>query len=216
MCSQKSVIQHNILHFRCFREICLKRAGEDGGDDGDGRNFSEHPGSILHTPRDNISRKGESLTPITCVKGVWDRIESLGDSWGPFICWAQGPGPYWAHLGDSFHEVIGFITTLAFPGCADGSVSICSRAPDRLCTLAPKPRIYIYIPIWGCGGLFAACRICYAQISNRVCRLGMPTIRDMKQNRKESQDSGIPTRYADWVYRLGKPTGVDYPGDCLT
>ena len=32
-------------------------------------------------------------------------------------------GPDWARLGDSFDEVIGFITTLAFPGCADGSVS---------------------------------------------------------------------------------------------
>ena len=28
-----------------------------------------------------------------------------------------------AHLGDSFDEVIGFITTSALPGCADRSVS---------------------------------------------------------------------------------------------
>ena len=41
--------------------------GEDGGDgDGhdDGRFFPEHPSPILHAPRDNISRKGKSLTPI--------------------------------------------------------------------------------------------------------------------------------------------------------
>ena len=31
--------------------------------------------------------------------------------------------PDWAHLGDSFDEVIGFITTSALPGCADRSVS---------------------------------------------------------------------------------------------
>ena len=35
-----------------------------GGDDGDGRIFSEHPSPILHAPRDIISRKGKSLTPI--------------------------------------------------------------------------------------------------------------------------------------------------------
>ena len=34
----------------------------DGGDDG--RIFPEHPSPILHAPRDIISRKGKSLTPI--------------------------------------------------------------------------------------------------------------------------------------------------------
>ena len=58
----------------------------------------------------------------------WSPEVPRGPQWaraplGPFICWAQGPGPYWAHLGDSFDEVIGFITTFAFLGCADGSVS---------------------------------------------------------------------------------------------
>ena len=38
--------------------------GDGGGDDDDGRIFPEHPSPILHAPRDIISRKGESLTPI--------------------------------------------------------------------------------------------------------------------------------------------------------
>ena len=39
--------------------------GGGGGDDGDGgRIFPEHPCPILHAPRDIISRKGKSLTPI--------------------------------------------------------------------------------------------------------------------------------------------------------
>ena len=39
--------------------------GDDDDDgDGDGRIFSEHPSPILHAPRDIISRKGKSLTPI--------------------------------------------------------------------------------------------------------------------------------------------------------
>ena len=38
--------------------------GGGGGDGGDGRTLSEHPSSILHAPRDIISRKGKSLTPI--------------------------------------------------------------------------------------------------------------------------------------------------------
>ena len=37
--------------------------GDDGGD-GDGRIFPEHAGPIIHAPRDIISRKGKSLTPI--------------------------------------------------------------------------------------------------------------------------------------------------------
>ena len=37
----------------------------DGDDDGDeGRIFPEHPSPIIHAPRDIISRKGKSLTPI--------------------------------------------------------------------------------------------------------------------------------------------------------
>ena len=39
------------------------RVGDGGGGD-DGRIFPEHPGPILHAPRDIISRKGKSLTPI--------------------------------------------------------------------------------------------------------------------------------------------------------
>ena len=37
--------------------------GDDGGD-GDVRISPEHPSPILHAPRDIISRKGKSLTPI--------------------------------------------------------------------------------------------------------------------------------------------------------
>ena len=36
----------------------------DGDDDDDGRILPEHPSPILHAPRDIISRKGKSLTPI--------------------------------------------------------------------------------------------------------------------------------------------------------
>ena len=38
--------------------------GDGGGDGGDGRISPEHPRPILHAPRDIISRKGKSLTPI--------------------------------------------------------------------------------------------------------------------------------------------------------
>ena len=38
--------------------------GGGGGDGDDGRIFLEHPSPILHAPRDIISRKGKSLTPI--------------------------------------------------------------------------------------------------------------------------------------------------------
>ena len=56
----------------CFLENLkpLKGVGEDGGDGhgDDGRISPEHPSPILHAPRDNISRKGKSLTRIlTCV-----------------------------------------------------------------------------------------------------------------------------------------------------
>ena len=38
--------------------------GGDGGGGDDGRISPEHPSPILHAPRDIISRKGQSLTPI--------------------------------------------------------------------------------------------------------------------------------------------------------
>ena len=44
--------------------------GGDGGGDGDGRIFPEHPSPILHAPRDIISRKGKSLTPMWYMFGV--------------------------------------------------------------------------------------------------------------------------------------------------
>ena len=37
---------------------------DDGGGD-DKRVFPEDPSPILHAPRDNISRKGKSITPIS-------------------------------------------------------------------------------------------------------------------------------------------------------
>ena len=43
--------------------------GGDGGDD-DGSIFPEHPSPILHAPRDIISRKGKSLTPIMICIGI--------------------------------------------------------------------------------------------------------------------------------------------------
>ena len=51
--------------------------GDDGGGggDGDGRISPEHPSPILHAPRDIISRKGKSLTPI-CVY-VCKRVRRL-------------------------------------------------------------------------------------------------------------------------------------------
>ena len=48
--------------------------GGDGGGD-DGRISPEHPSPILHAPRDIISRKGKSLTPIYIYRiGVRDII----------------------------------------------------------------------------------------------------------------------------------------------
>ena len=41
--------------------------GDGGGDDDDGRIFPGHPSPILHAPRDIISRKGKSLTPIITI-----------------------------------------------------------------------------------------------------------------------------------------------------
>ena len=46
------------------------RVGDGGGDD-DGRIFPEHPSPILHAPRDIISRKGKSLTPIMISMGFY-------------------------------------------------------------------------------------------------------------------------------------------------
>ena len=56
----------------------------DGDGDGGGTIFPEHPSPILHAPRDIISRKGKSLTPIlnNCPLkgiGVRDIILILGD-----------------------------------------------------------------------------------------------------------------------------------------
>ena len=69
---------------------------DDDGDDGDGRISPEHPRPILHAPRDIISRKGKSLTPINDVLTMNDvltidavfvpmsgQLSSLGDLWGP-------------------------------------------------------------------------------------------------------------------------------------
>jgi hypothetical protein len=43
----------------------------DGGDDGGGIIFSEHPSPILHAPRDNISRKGNpSLWPMLWLQCI--------------------------------------------------------------------------------------------------------------------------------------------------
>ena len=38
--------------------------GDGGGGDDDGRIFPEHPSPIIHAPRDIISRKVKSLTPM--------------------------------------------------------------------------------------------------------------------------------------------------------
>ena len=46
------------------RESPLGLFGDDGDGDGGGRIFPEHPNPIPHAPRDIISRKGKSLTPI--------------------------------------------------------------------------------------------------------------------------------------------------------
>ena len=40
--------------------------GDGGGGGDDGRISPEHPSPIIHAPRDIISRKGKSLTPICC------------------------------------------------------------------------------------------------------------------------------------------------------
>ena len=49
----------------------------DGGGGGDGRIFPEHPSPILHAPRDNISRKGNSLTPTSYNINTGSRHLSL-------------------------------------------------------------------------------------------------------------------------------------------
>ena len=55
----------SLLSSLVFRLSSQTRVGDGGdGDGGDGRIFPEHPSPILHAPRDIISRKGKSLTPI--------------------------------------------------------------------------------------------------------------------------------------------------------
>ena len=49
--------------------------GDDDGGDGDGQISPEHPSPILHAPRDIISRKGKSLTPI---KVLYRIVASVG------------------------------------------------------------------------------------------------------------------------------------------
>ena len=59
---------------------------DDDGDDDDGRISPEHPSPILHAPRDIISRKGKSLTPI---KGTSKRsppfLKLSGNKWYDLI-----------------------------------------------------------------------------------------------------------------------------------
>ena len=61
------------------------RAGDGGGGDGggddddDGRIFPGHPSPILHAPRDLISRKGKSLTPI--FSRLWSEMVQEGSKW---------------------------------------------------------------------------------------------------------------------------------------
>ena len=57
--------------------------GDDDGD-GDGRISPEHPSPILHAPRDIISRKGKSLTPMICFNDYF--LGFLGDC-GPKWSW---------------------------------------------------------------------------------------------------------------------------------
>ena len=45
----------------CLRCYPVLQLGEDGDD---GRISPQHPSPILHAPRDNISHKGKSLTPM--------------------------------------------------------------------------------------------------------------------------------------------------------
>ena len=78
----------------------------DGDDDGDGRIFPEHPSPILHAPRDIISRKGKSLTPIyiyiyihNCpLKGIGVRDIFIGD----LLCYAVFSSFFYILLYDSF------------------------------------------------------------------------------------------------------------------
>ena len=64
-CKSKFPIKR-ILHITTFPRLCLITTGEGEDDDGgdDGRIFPEHSSPILHAPRDDIFRKGKSLTPI--------------------------------------------------------------------------------------------------------------------------------------------------------
>ena len=71
--------------------------GGDGGGGDDGRIFPEHPSPILHAPRDNISRKGKSLTPIDIYIYIYDvgRIISRRQRRGRTIPLSAGAGPFW-------------------------------------------------------------------------------------------------------------------------
>ena len=59
-------------------EIVYNGEGEDDGDDGDNGSLSpEHPSHPpLHAPRDNISRKGKSLTPIYIYIYILERLHN--------------------------------------------------------------------------------------------------------------------------------------------
>ena len=62
------------------------RVGDDDGDGDDGRIFPEHPSPILHAPRDIISRKGKSLTPIyiymyISVGFLFKLMQTRGPGW---------------------------------------------------------------------------------------------------------------------------------------
>ena len=47
-----------------FFQTRVGDGGDGGGGGDDGRISPEHPSPILHAPRDIISRKGKSLTPM--------------------------------------------------------------------------------------------------------------------------------------------------------
>ena len=52
-----------IWHYKGTRLEHLGEGDDDGGADDDDRISPEHPGPILHAPRDSISREGKPLTP---------------------------------------------------------------------------------------------------------------------------------------------------------
>ena len=69
----------------CLRDCTILLLGEDC-DGGDGGRISpEYPSPILHAPRDNISCKGKSLTPIYC----WLLLQCCG-SLASLASWCPG------------------------------------------------------------------------------------------------------------------------------